>query len=179
MHTTLCYYIWLCLPLQTLFDTVWLWMTWLCWNQFQFHWFSLTLFDSVWHYLCLFCSVRLCCLVLFYLIMYDLDFNSVLTFYFAWFLLFKSIQLCINFVEYVKLCLALFNSRSYAQILCLFQTHIFLLKTYFGSTIFWINDFQDQHYFGEQSIWPLIFVPKKFLVSQIFFSTTFRSKHFC
>ena len=37
---------------------------------------------------------------------------------------FKSIQLCFNLLEYVKLCLTLFNSRSYAQILCLFKNEL-------------------------------------------------------
>ena len=46
--------------------------------------------------------------------------ESLLTFSVVWFLVFNSIQLCLNLLEYIQLCLTLFNSRSYAQILCLF-----------------------------------------------------------
>ena len=62
------------------------------------------------------------CLTLLTLINLCTDFVIVCCF--AWFLLFKSIQLCFNLLEYVKLCLTLFNSRSYAQILCLLKIKI-------------------------------------------------------
>ena len=120
-------YVCLC---KTLLDTVWLCMALydsecLCWNHFNyigfllyltlfdFIWLYLNLFDSVWLYLILFCSVWLCW---FHLIMFDLGclcLTLCMTFHFAWILSFKSIQLCINLLEYIKLCLTLFSSRSY------------------------------------------------------------------
>ena len=137
---TLCYsgwpfislydYVWLC---KTQLDIVWLCMTlyyskWM--NQFHKNWpffysglLYLTLFD---HIFCC-CSVWLCFFsVLLKLILLNHVWtgltvsDSLLTFSIVWFLAFNSIQLCLNLLGYIQLCLTLFNSRSYAQILCLF-----------------------------------------------------------
>ena len=131
----MCDYVW---PYMTLLDSSWLCMTmfyyvWLCTTFYETFWLciilndsfgiTLTLIDSVLLYLTLFYFVWLCCMVLFYLILFDLDclwLTLCLNFYIAWFLFFNPIQLCFNLLEHFNLCLTLFNSRSYAQILCLF-----------------------------------------------------------
>ena len=84
-------------------------------------------FDSIWVYLALFDSIWIC-FALFDSVLLGLIFLnrvwlwlSVFNFLFVWFLLFNSIHLCFNFLEFVKLCLTPLNSRSYAQILCLFK----------------------------------------------------------
>ena len=105
-------------PCMTLNDSVGISFNWI-----EYFWLYVILFDSVWLKLILFCSVWLC------LAWLDLDrlcLTLCLTFQFAWFLLFNFIQLCINLIEFVKLCSTLFNSSSYAQILCLlYNTYIY------------------------------------------------------
>ena len=108
---------WLCFC-KTLLDTVWL-----CKNQLHLYWLFLTLFYSVWLNFILSCLVLLKLIILNHVWTGSTVFDSVLIFVFkvVWFFLCNSSLLCSNLLEYIQLCLTFSNSRSYAQILCLFM----------------------------------------------------------
>ena len=85
-------------------------------------WLNLTLFGCFWLSLILFCSVCKC-------LAWFNSTKSCLTVC-VWFLL---IHLCFNLLAFVKLCSTLFNSRSYAQILCLFSLKLLIFWTLFSN----------------------------------------------
>ena len=112
---------------MTMFEYVWLYTAMyyyiiICMTMYDYVW--MTVYDCVWWYMAIYDYVCL------YMISYDYVWLYMTMYEYVW--------LChyFNFHECFKLCLTLINSRSYAQILCLF---ILFPKIFWFTLLFLCN----------------------------------------